>query len=48
MADSIDPNVFRTLITRNGGEVVKSGPIPAARVREARTGRAADCTSIPT
>ena len=46
---TIDPNVFRTLITRNGGEVVdlRLSSQRAARRRTA-SGREAAFTSIPT
>ena len=48
VADSIDPKVFRTLITRNGGEVVNRDAIPRPAPGSSRAGRAARSTSIPT
>ncbi len=48
VADAIDPKVFRTLITRNGREVVDRDKIPSPAPGSGRAGRAARSTSIPT
>ena len=48
VADTIDPKLFRNLITRNGRRGRRAGRDPESGARRGRTARAARCTSIPT